>query len=84
MPVCNLPMIRPMRPAWNRGRIVGQKRTLFPKHVWAIPVRLERAGRVRDPAFFNTAIESEVRGRNPAPERCVSSPPIACLATVHR
>ncbi len=32
----NLPAIRALRPAWNKGRIVGQKRPLKPKHVWAI------------------------------------------------
>jgi len=36
----NLPAIRALRPAWNKGRIVGQKRPLKPKHVWAIRVRL--------------------------------------------
>ena len=28
----NLPAIRSRRPAWNKGRIVGQKRPLLPKH----------------------------------------------------
>ena len=31
----NLPAIRALRSAWNKGRIVGQKRPLKPKHVWA-------------------------------------------------
>lgn len=44
----NLPAIRARRPAWNRGRIVGQKRPLLPKHVWAIRVRLEIADNRRD------------------------------------
>jgi len=39
----NLPAVRPKRLAWNKGRIVGQKRPLLPKHVWAIRVRLEIA-----------------------------------------
>ena len=43
----NLPAIRSRRPAWNKGRIVGHKRPLLPKHVWAIRVRLELADRVR-------------------------------------
>ncbi|SFC39328.1 hypothetical protein SAMN04488094_104206 [Tropicimonas isoalkanivorans] len=30
----NLLAIRARRSAWNRGRIVGQKRPLKPKHVW--------------------------------------------------
>jgi site-specific recombinase XerC len=55
-------MIRPVKPAWNRGRIVGQKRLLLPKHVWAIRVRLELAGKVRELALFNTAIDSKLRG----------------------
>ena len=36
------------RPAWNKGRIVGQKRPLEPEHVWAIRDRLEIAGRTRE------------------------------------
>jgi hypothetical protein len=35
MQTLNLPAIRACRPAWNKGRIVGQKRPLLPKHVWA-------------------------------------------------
>ncbi|MEM9010645.1 MAG: tyrosine-type recombinase/integrase [Pseudomonadota bacterium] len=62
MPIVNLPAIRPRRPAWNKGRIVGQKRPLLPKHVWAIRVRLEIAENVRDLALFNTAIDSKLRG----------------------
>ena len=56
------PAIRVCRPAWNRGRIVGQKRPLLPKHVWAIRVRLELADRARDLALFNLAIDSKLRG----------------------
>lgn len=58
----NLPAIRSRRPAWNKGRIVGQKRPLLPKHVWAIRVRLEIAGNHRDLALFNLAIDSKLRG----------------------
>lgn len=58
----NLPTIRALRPAWNKGRIVGQKRPLMPKHVWAIRVRLEIAGNLRDLALFNLAIDSKLRG----------------------
>ncbi|MEM7529516.1 MAG: tyrosine-type recombinase/integrase [Pseudomonadota bacterium] len=62
MRIVNLPAIRPRRPAWNKGRIVGQKRPLLPKHVWAIRVRLEIAENIRDLALFNTAIDSKLRG----------------------
>ncbi len=58
----NLPAIRACRPAWNKGRIVGQKRPLLPKHVWAIRVRLEIADNFRDLALFNLAIDSKLRG----------------------
>lgn len=62
MQIVNLPAIRPQQPAWNKGRIVGQKRPLLPKHVWAIRVRLEIAENRRDLALFNTAIDSKLRG----------------------
>lgn len=57
-----LPAIRALRPAWNKGRIIGQKRPLKPKHVWAIRVRLELAENHRDLALFNMAIDSKLRG----------------------
>ncbi|MCB2137460.1 MAG: tyrosine-type recombinase/integrase [Rhodobacteraceae bacterium] len=62
MTIANLPAIRACRPAWNKGRVVGQKRPLLPKHVWAIRVRLELASNIRDLAIFNTAIDSKLRG----------------------
>ena len=58
----NLPAIRALRPAWNKGRIVGQKRPLKPKHVWVIRVRLEQAESYRDLALFKLAIDSKLRG----------------------
>jgi len=58
----NLPVIITPRRSWNRGRIIGQKRPLLPKHVWAIRVRLELAGKTRDLALFNLAIDSKLRG----------------------
>jgi integrase len=58
----NLPAIRALCPAWNKGRVVGQKRPLKPKHVWAIRVRLELAESHHDLALFNMAIDSKLRG----------------------
>lgn len=58
----NLPVIIPQRQAWNRGRIIGQKRPFLPKHVWAILVRLELVENFRDLALFNMAIDSKLRG----------------------
>jgi site-specific recombinase XerC len=62
MTISNLPMILPAKFAWNKARIVGQKRPLLPKHVWAIRVRLELAGETRDLALFNMAVDSKLRG----------------------
>lgn len=62
MQIPNLSAIRVRRPAWNKGRIVGKKRPLLPKHVWAIRVRLEIAENHRDLALFNLAIDSKLRG----------------------
>ena len=45
------------RVAWNKGRLVGQKRPLRPKEVWAIRVRLQIKRRKRDLAMFNLAID---------------------------
>lgn len=58
----NLPDIRAKRVPWNKGRVIGQKRPLLPKQVWAIRVRLELAGKLRDLALFNMAIDSKLRG----------------------
>lgn len=48
--------------AWNRGRLIGPKPPLQPKHVWAIRTRLQLAKRIRDLALFNLAIDSKLRG----------------------
>ena len=50
------------RQPWNKGKFIGAKPPLQPKHVWAIRTRLQRAGRVRDLALFNLAIDSKLRG----------------------
>jgi hypothetical protein len=47
---------------WNKGKLVGQRPPLKPKHVWAIRARLQLDGRVRDLAMFNLAIDSKLRG----------------------
>jgi integrase len=62
MPIETLPALRPTRAPWNKGRIVGQKRPLLPKHVWSIRVRLEMADNKRDLALFNMAIDCKLRG----------------------
>jgi integrase len=47
---------------WNKDKLIGQKPPLQPKHVWAIRSRLQLAGRRRDLALFNLAIDSKLRG----------------------
>ncbi len=57
-----LPVVTTRRPPWNKGRLIGQKRPLQPKQVWAIRARLELANKLRDLALFNLAIDSKLRG----------------------
>src|SRR5208282_1097540 len=52
----------PLRTSWNKGRLVGQKRPLRPKEVWAVRVRLQIKRNKRDLAMFNLAIDSKLRG----------------------
>ena len=50
------------RAAWNAGKIVGTKRPLTQKQIWAIRFFLDREGRMRDRALFDLAIDSKLRG----------------------
>src|SRR6201987_2955682 len=52
---------RPRTP-WNKGKLIGAKPPLRPKHVWSIRTRLMVEGRTRDLAMFNLAIDSKLRG----------------------
>ena len=46
---------------WNKGKLIGQKPPLKLKEIWAIRIRLQLAGRLRDLALFNLAIDSKLR-----------------------
>ncbi len=50
------------RRPWNRGKLIGPKPALQPRHVWAIRTRSQLAGRTPDLALFNLAIDSKLRG----------------------
>jgi hypothetical protein len=50
------------RAPWNKGRLIGQKRPLKPKEVWAIRVGLQLEERRRDLALLNLALDSKARG----------------------
>jgi integrase len=52
----------PSRTAWNKGKLIGAKPPLRPKHVWSIRTRRMIEGRTRDLAMFNLAIDSKLRG----------------------
>src|SRR5215831_11347644 len=52
---------RPRTP-WNKGKLIGAKPPLRPKHVWSIRTRLMVEHRCRDLAMFNLAIDSKLRG----------------------
>ena len=54
--------IRGKRQAWNKDKLVRQKPPLKPKDIWAIRIYLQNAHAVRDPAMFNLAIDSKLRG----------------------
>ncbi len=47
---------------WNKGKLIGPKPPLRPKHVWSIRTKLQALGRTRDLAIFNLAIDSKLRG----------------------
>jgi integrase len=50
------------RVPWNKGKLIGAKPPLRPKHVWSIRTKLQIEGRTRDLAMFNLAIDSKLRG----------------------
>jgi len=62
MPTATPPMVGFAKDPWNKGRLIGQKRPLKPKEVWAIRVRLQLENCRRDLALFNLAIDSKLRG----------------------
>jgi integrase len=47
---------------WNKGKLIGARPPLRPKHVWSIRTRLLLEGQIRDLALFNLAIDSKLRG----------------------
>jgi hypothetical protein len=49
-----------LRPPWNKGKLIGQKKPLKLKEIGTIQVRLQMAGDVRGLAMFNLAIDSKL------------------------
>jgi hypothetical protein len=50
------------RVPWNKGKLIGAKPPLRPKHLWSIRTRLMVECRTRDLVMFNLAIDSKLRG----------------------
>jgi site-specific recombinase XerC len=50
------------RRPWNPGNMVGAKRPLRPRDVWAIRFFFDEHRRLRDRALFDLAIDSKLRG----------------------
>ncbi len=50
------------REPWNKGKLIGQKAPFKLKDIWALRVRLQMEGRVRELALFNLGIDSKLRG----------------------
>lgn len=46
---------------WNKGKIVGQMAPFKLKEVWAIRMRLQLAGQIRELAMFDLGIDSKLR-----------------------
>jgi len=69
------------RQPWNRGKLIGPKPPLQPKHVWAIRTRLQLAGRVRDLALFSLAVDSKLRACDLVRLKVEDVAPMAMLLT---
>jgi len=69
------------RPPWNKGKLVGQKAPFKLKEIWAIRIRLQLAGRRRELALFNLAIDSKLRACDLVKLR-VRAPREICLPTL--
>ncbi len=48
-------------PAWNKGKLVGQKTPFKLKEIWAIRIRLQMQERLRELALFDLGIDSKLR-----------------------
>jgi hypothetical protein len=58
---CNVDFSVAVKSPWNIGKLMGQKSPLKLKEIWAIRIRLQRAGQLRDLTLLNLAIDSKLR-----------------------
>jgi integrase len=47
---------------WNKSKLIGQKPPLKLAEIWTVRTRLRMAGKTRDLALFDLAIDSKLRG----------------------
>ena len=52
---------RSHRGAWNKGKLVDQKAPFKLQEIWAIRIRLQMQGRLRELALFDLGIDSKLR-----------------------
>lgn len=62
MGISNLDPGASERRPWNAGSLVGARRPLKPRDVWATRFFLDEHRRMRDRALFDLAIDSKLRG----------------------
>jgi hypothetical protein len=55
------------RVPWNKGKLVGQRAPLKVRDIWAIRVRLQLQGRIRDLALLSLGIDSKLPARSGHP-----------------
>jgi hypothetical protein len=56
---------------WNKGKLIGQKPPLKLREIWTLRTRLEMAGKTKELALFNLAIQAQgLRPGAVAGERC--------------
>ena len=51
----------PRREFWNKGKLVGQQAPFKLHEIWAIRIRLQMQGRLRELALFDLGIDSKLR-----------------------
>ena len=49
------------RRAWNKGKLVGQKAPFKLQEIWAIRIRLQMQGTLRELALYDLGIDSKLR-----------------------
>ncbi len=47
---------------WNKGKLIGQKPPLKLQEIWTVRTPLRMAGKTRELALLNLAIDSKLRG----------------------